>query len=123
MEDERKKILLVDDSMTSLDLLEKVFVGKDDFEIIGRARNGAEAVKLYQTHQPDLVFMDIIMPIMDGIQALRMIMQLNKEARVFMVSSVGGVGEKAAEVLRLGARGIIAKPFESEEIFKMMEAV
>ena len=119
----KKRILLVDDSRTSLIQLEKVFLDLGRFEIIGRAKNGVEAIKLYRTLNPDLVLMDIVMPVMDGLQALRAIMQFNKQAKVLMVSSVGGVGEKVAEVLRLGAAGIISKPYDQEQIAKMIESL
>ena len=119
----KKRILLVDDSRTSLRQLEKVFMDLGKFEVIGKARNGAEAVKLYKTLNPDLVVMDIIMPSMDGLQALRSIMQLDKQAKVLMISSVGGVGDKAIDVFRLGAIGIISKPYDPQQIANTIESL
>ena len=90
---------------------------------MGRASNGAEAVKHFTTLRPDLVLLDIMMPVMDGLQALRMILQLDKDAKVIMTTSVAGVGEKASEAFRLGACAIISKPFEAADIAKTIDSV
>ena len=62
--------------------------GFGGFDVIGHAKNGAEAVKLFKTLEPDVVLMDIVMPMMDGIQSLRTLMRLDPNARVVVVSSV-----------------------------------
>ena len=110
------RVLLVDDSLAVGRQLERILAEDERFDVVGHARNGAEAVKMYASESPDLVVMDIVMPIMDGLQALRTILGMNKSARVVMISSVGGVGEKAAEALRMGARAVVSKPFEAEEV-------
>ncbi len=118
-----KRLLLVDDNLTSIRLLENVLSDRRRYEIVGRAANGAEAIRMFQAHKPDVVLLDIVMPVMDGLQALRMIMQLNPQAKVVMVSSVAGVGDNANEALRLGARGLVSKPCKPDEIHKLLESI
>lgn len=118
----RMRVLLVDDNPASMTLLEKI-LPPGRFEIIGRAANGLEALKLYQSQKPDLVLMDIVMPVMDGLQALRMIMQLDAHAKVVMVSSVAGVGENVSEAMRFGARGLISKPPKSQELLGLIDTL
>lgn len=114
--------MLVDDSIASIKILEGIFSDQQKFDIIAKASNGAEAVKLYQLHKPDLVILDIMMPVMDGLQALRIIMQLDRQAKVIMVSSMSGVGENTTEALKLGARGLISKPPNPIELIQLIEA-
>jgi two-component system chemotaxis response regulator CheY len=97
--------------------------GFGDYDVVGHAKNGAEAVKLFKTLTPDLVLMDIVMPMMDGIQSLRTLMRLDPEAKVIVISSMGGVGHKVEEAIRLGARNVISKPFEPEKIKTILEKV
>ncbi|MCW5828300.1 MAG: response regulator [Deltaproteobacteria bacterium] len=111
-----KRVLLVDDSVTTAKQLESIIVGLNGFEIVGHAKNGAEAVKMYKSLTPDIVCMDIVMPLMDGLQATRAILQLDQNAKVVMISSLGGVGDKVVEALKVGAKDVIAKPFEPEKI-------
>jgi two-component system, chemotaxis family, chemotaxis protein CheY len=116
-----RKVLVVDDSVAIARQLTKMIEGFGGFDVIGHAKNGAEAVKLFKTLQPDVVLMDIVMPMMDGIQSLRTLMRLDPEARVVVVSSVGGVGQKVEEAIRLGARNVISKPFEPEKVQSILE--
>lgn len=117
------RVLLVDDSVAVGRQLERILAEDERYEVAGHALNGAEAVKLFASEKPDLVILDIVMPVMDGLQALRTILGLDKAARVVMISSVGGVGEKAAEALRMGARAVISKPFEPDEVLSTFERI
>ncbi len=117
------RILVVDDSLVVARQLEHILGVDDRFEIVGRAENGAEALAAYGRLLPDVVFMDIVMPVMDGLQALRAILGVDAAARVVMVSSVGGAGDKAAEALRMGARAVVAKPIDPDEIKRTLETV
>jgi YesN/AraC family two-component response regulator len=107
-------VLLVDDSRTVLSQIEKVVGASDEAEIVGTAGNGAEAVQKASELKPDLVIMDIIMPDMDGLAALRMLQAKQPEIRVAMLSSVGGVASKAEEAFRLGAVQVLGKPVDEE---------
>jgi two-component system, chemotaxis family, chemotaxis protein CheY len=118
-----RKILVVDDSVAIARQLTKIIEGFGDFEVIGHAKNGAEAVKLFKTLKPDAVMMDIVMPMMDGIQSLRTLIRLDPDARVVVVSSVGGVGQKVEEAIRLGARAVVSKPFEADKVKSILDRI
>jgi len=117
-----RKVLLVEDSVTGAQHMSRTIEGLGGFSIVGRAMNGLEAIRLYRELQPDLVVMDIVMPDMDGITALRTILAQDKNAYVVMVSSMGGVGEKANECLRLGAKSVVSKPFDIDNLRKALGA-
>jgi len=116
-----KSVLIVDDSIAVARQLEKIINADDEFEVIAQGRNGAEAIKLCQQHKPDVVCMDMNMPVMDGLTALRNLMQLTPDLDVIMVTSLGGVGDKYTEAIRLGAKDVISKPFEKETVLEMLK--
>ncbi len=116
-----RKVLIVDDSISVARQLTRVIDDLGGYEVVGHAKNGAEAIKLFKTLQPEMVLMDIVMPMMDGLQALRTLLKLDPEAKVVMVTSMGGVGAKVEEALRLGACSVISKPFEPDKIRLVLE--
>jgi len=116
-----KSVLIVDDSIAVARQLEKIVNSDDAFEVVAQGRNGAEAIKLCQQHKPDIVCMDMNMPVMDGLTALRNLMQLTPDLKVIMVTSLGGVGDKYTEAIRLGAKDVISKPFEKENVLEMLK--
>lgn len=118
----KKKVLLVDDSVAIAKQLQKIIDDSGEGEVVGHAKNGVEAIKLFSTHKPDLVFMDLVMPEMDGLQATRSIMSLDKNAKIVVISSAGGVGEKVAEALKFGARNVISKPFEAQKVIDILKS-
>ena len=107
-------VLLVDDSRTVLSQIEKVVEASEEAEIVGTANNGAEAIQKASELKPDLVIMDIVMPDIDGLAALRMLQAKQPEVRVAMLSSVGGMASKAEEAFRLGAVQVLGKPVDDE---------
>jgi len=115
-----KKVLIVDDSIAVARQLEKILASSGEFEVAGHAKNGAEAIKMKQTTKPDLICMDMNMPVMDGLTALRTLMAMDPNAKVVMVTSLGGVGDKFAEALRLGAKTVISKPFDTEGVLNTL---
>lgn len=120
---ETTTVLVVDDSDIAAMQLGKVIESLAGFSVIGFASNGAEALKLYQELSPDVVCMDIVMPVLDGLQALRALKQIDKEAKVVIVTSVGARGEKRDEAMRLGAKSIITKPFEASSVRSVLESL
>ncbi len=118
-----KKVLVVDDSLSVGRQLGQIIAGTGEFEVIGHARNGAEAIQMYQTDRPDIVCMDMNMPVMDGPTALRSIVAIDPAAKVVMITSLGGVGDKFTEALKLGARNVIAKPFQPDDVLKILRAL
>jgi len=111
-------VLIVDDALF-MRMMIKDILSKDGFEIVGEAENGAEAVEKYADLKPDLVTMDIVMPEMDGIEAVRTIIKMDPGARVLMCSAMGQQ-LLVVEALEAGARDFIIKPFQPE---KVVEAV
>jgi len=109
-------VLLVDDSRTVLSKIEKAVEASEEAEIVGTASNGAEAIQKASELKPDLVIMDIIMPDIDGLAALRMLRAEQPEIRVAMLSSVGGMASKAEEAFRLGAVQVLGKPVDEETL-------
>jgi two-component system chemotaxis response regulator CheB len=114
MADKKLTLLLVDDSRSVIAQLQNAIQDIPEAEVIGTAQNGAEAVRAVEELKPDLVLMDIVMPDMDGLAALRLLQAKPQEVRVAMVSSIGGMPSKAEEAFRLGAIQVIAKPFDRE---------
>ncbi len=116
-----KKVLITDDTafmrMTLRNTLEK-----NGYEVVGEAADGQEAVEKYQQFKPDLVTMDITMPNMDGITAVKTIIEQNPDARIVMVSAMG---QKAlvVEALTSGAKDFIVKPFQPDRILEALAKV
>lgn len=120
---EKKKVLLVDDSVAIAKQLRKILEESGLFEVAGHAKNGIEGIKLYVSLKPDMVCMDIVMPEMDGLQAIRSILSMDKEAKIVVISSGGGIGEKVMDALRFGAKNIITKPFEPEKVIEALKGL
>lgn len=118
-----KRVLVVDDSLAMARLLEKIINDSGEFTCIGSARDGAEAIKLNHAEDPDIICMDMNMPGMDGLTALRSLVMMDKEVRVVMVTSLGGVGDKFSEALKLGAKNVISKPFEAEDVLRILRGL
>jgi YesN/AraC family two-component response regulator len=116
MSGKKLTVLLVDDSRTVLSQIEKAVVASDEAEVVGTASNGAEAIQKASELKPDLVIMDIVMPDIDGLAALRMLQAKQPGLRVAMLSSVGGVASKAEEAFRLGAVQVLGKPVDEETL-------
>ena len=118
-----KKVLVVDDSLSVARQLEKILSDSGEFACVGHAKNGAEAIKMNHSEDPDIICMDMNMPGMDGLTALRSLSMLDKDVKVVMVSSLGGVGDKFTEALKLGARNVISKPFQAEDVLKILRGL
>jgi YesN/AraC family two-component response regulator len=114
MSDKKLAVLIVDDSRTVLAQIESVVAASEGVEVVGTARNGAEAIQQVSQLHPDLVLMDIVMPDVDGIAALRLIQAKNPETRIAMLSSVGAMASKAEEAFRLGAIQVLSKPIDQD---------
>ena len=118
-----RSVLVVDDSATVAKQLSKILEESGRYKVVGHAADGLDAVKQFKTATPDLVCMDVVMPNLDGMQALRMIRQINGEARVVMISSVGGVADKVAECLKAGAANVVSKPFDAKKVLEVLDSV
>ena len=117
------RVLIVDDSRSVISQLEGMFSELDGVQVIGAARDGAGAIRMVSELEPDLVLMDIVMPGIDGLTALRMMTASHPDVRVAMLSSVGGRVSLAEEAFRLGAIQVLGKPIEVRQLEKLLEGV
>ena len=115
-----KNVLIVDDSEFMRNLLREIL--EEEFEIAGEAENGVEAVELYEEHSPNLVMMDIVMPIRDGIEATTEIKEEDPDSNIIMCTSIGQE-EKMKAAIKAGADGYITKPFQKPSVMDAIEDV
>ena len=111
-------VLVVDDSSFQRNMICETLESWVD--VVGTAENGIEAVEQYDFHKPDLVTMDIMMPEMNGIKALRVIKEISPNATIIMLTSVSQK-EKMKKAARHGADGYVTKPFNSEELINEID--
>ena len=107
-----KRVLIVDDA-SFMRMSIRNMLANHEFEIVGEAENGVMAIEKYKELQPDIVTMDITMPEMDGLEALREIKKINPGASVVMISALGQES-RMKEAIIYGAKGFIVKPFKEE---------
>lgn len=115
------KILIIDDSRTSRRMLTNI-LEEAGHSVIGEAGDGKTGAEQYKTLQPDIVTMDITMPVLDGIEALREIMDYDKSAKVIMVTAAGQ-RSKMLEAIKFGASDFLSKPFEKDMIISIIDNV
>ncbi|UFS70774.1 response regulator [Geomonas sp. RF6] len=118
-----QKVIIVDDSVVVIRQLEKIISGSGHFEVVGRGNNGLEAIKLHQELRPDIICMDMNMPGMDGITALRALVARDAAVKVVMITSLGGVGDKFSEAMKIGAKAVLSKPFESATVITTLQSL
>jgi two-component system chemotaxis response regulator CheY len=111
-----EKILIVDDA-AFMRMMIKDILTKNGFAIAGEAADGAEAVELYKETIPDLVTMDITMPEMNGIAALKEIKNIDPDAKVIMCSAMGQQA-MVIDAIQAGAKDFIVKPFQAERVIE-----
>lgn len=116
-----KKIMLVDDA-AFMRMMIKDTLQKNGYTEIVEAGNGEQALAAYVTEKPDLVLMDITMPVMDGLEALRRLREMDSSAKVVMCSAMGQE-TMVVDALKLGARDFIVKPFKPDRIMKTVNSI
>lgn len=114
-------ILIVDDSRTSRRILRNILT-ENGYEIVAEAEDGQSGYEKYIEFKPDLVTLDITMPILDGIGCLQKIMDFDKNAKVIMVTSAGQKS-KMVDAIKTGASEFIQKPFEPGQILSIIKTV
>ncbi|WP_047981176.1 response regulator [Ornithinibacillus contaminans] len=115
------KVLIVDDAKFMRATLVSILT-KDHHEIVGEAENGQEAVTLYKQTQPDLVIMDITMPVMNGIDATKEIMEYDPNAHVVVCSAMGHQ-KIVVDAIEIGAKDFIVKPFDEHRVLETVGRV
>jgi two-component system chemotaxis response regulator CheY len=114
--------VLIADDLKFIKLVLRELVERAGFRVVGEASNGQEAVELYQNERPDVVLMDITMPKMDGLAALKQILQFDPAARVIMCSALGQQS-LIVQALQLGAKDFIVKPFREERVIAAIKKI
>jgi len=114
-------VLIVDDAAFMRMMIKDILV-KNGFEVVGEASNGLEAVKVYQEVKPDIVTMDITMPEMSGIEAVKAIRKIDPNAKIIMCSAMGQQA-MVMEAIQAGARDFIVKPFQSDRVLDALNKV
>lgn len=114
-----KRILIVDDA-AFMRMMIKDILTKNGFEIVGEAADGAQAVEKYNELQPDLVTMDITMPEMDGIAALKEIKKTSPNATIIMCSAMGQQA-MVIDAIQAGAKDFIVKPFQADRVIEAIQ--
>lgn len=115
------KILVVDDAKFMRLTLSSI-LSKANHEVIGEAENGKEAVELYRQLNPDLVTMDITMPEMNGLDAVKLIKKENPSALIIMCSAMGQ-SKMVVEAIEAGAKDFIVKPFDEGRVLEAINRV
>jgi two-component system chemotaxis response regulator CheY len=113
------KILIVDDA-AFMRMMIKDILTSNGYEVVGEANNGIKAVELYKEKKPDLVTMDITMPDMDGITAVKEIRKFDKSARIIMCSALGQQS-MVMDAIQAGARDFIVKPFQPDRVAEALK--
>ncbi|WP_284139961.1 MULTISPECIES: response regulator [unclassified Virgibacillus] len=113
------RILIVDDAAFMRMMIKDILV-KNGFEVVGEAQDGAQAVEKYNELKPDLVTLDITMPEMDGITALKTIKESHPDAKIIMCSAMGQQA-MVIDAIQAGAKDFIVKPFQADRVIEAIQ--
>lgn len=110
------KIIVTDDA-SFMRLMLKTLFQTAGYDVVAEAENGRDAIDKYEQYQPDLMTMDITMPVMDGIQAVREIISQFPQAKILMCSAMGQQ-QMVMDAIKAGAKGFIVKPFQTDKVLE-----
>ena len=116
-----KSVLICDDAIFMRTMVSDI-LQQAGFEVVGEAESGLQAIEKYRALRPDLVTMDIVMPDMGGIDAVREITKLDPQARVLMCSAMGQQA-LVVEALQAGAKDFVVKPFQPSRVLEAVERI
>ena len=116
-----KRVLIVDDALFMRTMLRDIFT-EAGWQVVSEAEDGEEAINEYRIHQPDLVTMDIVMPEMGGIDALKRILFEFPEANIVVCSALGQK-KLILDAINAGALDFIVKPFQSHQVLEVVDRV
>ena len=120
-ENMQKTVLIVDDAVFMRMKLRQI-LEDNSYKVIAEAQNGIEAIEKYKAIKPDIIIMDIVMPEMDGIEALKRIKKLDPGANIIMCSAMGQISIVMGAI-REGAVDFIVKPFERKRLLEALNNV
>ncbi|MDR3592964.1 MAG: response regulator [Negativicutes bacterium] len=115
------KVMIVDDAAFMRMMLRNI-LANTDFEVVGEASTGTQAVRLYQELHPDVVTMDITMPDKDGVSAVREIRKIDPGAKIIMCSAMGQQ-EMIVDSIKAGASDFLVKPFQPERVLESLRKI
>ncbi len=115
------RVLVVDDA-AFMRMMIKDILRKGDYEVVGEAEDGAKAIEKYKELKPDLVTMDITMPDMDGIVAVKEICKINPDAKIIMCSAMGQQA-MVIDAIQAGAKDFVVKPFQPDRVLEAVKKV
>ncbi|MBD8497072.1 MULTISPECIES: response regulator [Paenibacillus] len=113
------RILIVDDAAFMRMMIRDILT-KNGYDVVGEAADGAQAIEKYKEHKPDLITMDITMPEMDGITALKEIRKMDPSAKVIMCSAMGQQA-MVIDAIQAGAKDFIVKPFQADRVIEAIK--
>jgi len=113
--------MIVDDSRVIHLQMKKLFEGTE-YEVVATCQDGEQAIEQYPQVKPDLVTMDIIMPGMDGLETAQVILEMDPQAKIIMVSSLA-YDDTIQSSVEIGAKAFIYKPFDREQLLKTLDEV
>jgi two-component system chemotaxis response regulator CheY len=114
--------ILIADDLQFIKLVLRDLVEKAGFRVVGEASNGEEAIEMFQDKRPDVVLMDITMPKMDGLTALKKILKIDPNAKIIMCSALGQQ-TLIVQALQMGAKDFIVKPFRAERVVNSIKKI
>jgi two-component system chemotaxis response regulator CheY len=117
----RTRVLIVDDAIFMRNMIKDIF-SDQQYDVVGEAANGVEAVEKYKELKPDLITMDIVMPFKSGIEATREILAFHKDALIIMCSALGQES-LVMEAIEAGAADFVVKPFKPEDVLRVVQKV
>jgi two-component system chemotaxis response regulator CheY len=115
------RILIVDDAAFMRMMLSDILVEKG-IEVVGEAKDGEEALRLFKELKPDLVTMDIVMPGVGGIESIKEVLKIDPAAKILVVSALGQQA-LVKEAVEAGAKGFLVKPFKPEKVIEEVEKI
>ncbi len=114
--------VITDDAIFMRTLLRKIIEQSDEYEVVGEASNGREAIAAAKEYQPGILTLDITMPEMDGIQAVKEILKVSPKTRIIMVSAMGQQS-MVIEAIKQGAKDFVVKPFDKSRVYQSIKNV
>ena len=115
------RVLIVDDA-AFMRMMIKDILEKNGYDVVAEANNGIKAVEMYKRERPDIVTMDITMPDMDGIEAVKAIREFDPSAKIIMCSAMGQQS-MVMDAIRAGAKDFVVKPFQPDRVLEAMSKI
>ena len=119
---EKVTFVITDDAIFMRTLLRKIIEQVDEYEVVSEASNGREAIEAAKKYQPGILTLDITMPEMDGIQAVKKILKVSPGTRIIMVSAMGQQN-MVIEAIKQGAKDFVVKPFDKSRVYQSISNV